>query len=64
MRRLRRSWKRWQFERGWRRIYGRDNLVTHKTDDQLRAEADLWERHGDPELAVYLREAAGDLRGA
>lgn len=40
MRRLRRSWKRWQFERGWRRIYGRDDLITYKTDDQLRAEAD------------------------
>jgi hypothetical protein len=31
-----------------------------KTDDQLRAEADVWERFGHPDTAWAFRAAAGD----
>lgn len=56
-------WKWWRLHRGYAKLYGGRNLgegLIEKTPDQLRSEADLWDRFGDHRFAANLREIADD----
>lgn len=55
-------WKWWRLHRGFAKLYGdrAPDEGLFKTNDQLRAEADLWDRFGDHRLATHLREIADD----
>jgi hypothetical protein len=51
------AYRSFQLNRGLRRLYGRDDwdVGPEKTREQMLAEADLWDRYGDPEIAAMFR---------
>lgn len=59
-------WRYWRFGRGYRKIYGPDDPyqpMTLKTDDQMRAEAELRERCGLGSAQAVLDACGIDRHG-